>query len=100
MPGRVLHDLHALWQERGKIDEYMGTLVNAWLDRGGQAPWAGGWVKRMSMSAHCTAIAKQFACWLEMKSPRAPSTVADICSPTDGSAAAGQEGPVLHSFYE
>lgn len=37
MPGRVLHDLHALWQERGKIDEYMGTLANAWLAVGGRA---------------------------------------------------------------
>ena len=32
-PG-VLHDLHALWRERGRVDEYMGTLVNAWLALG------------------------------------------------------------------
>ncbi len=37
--GRVLHELHALWQERQRKDEYLGTLVNAWLGRGGQA-WA------------------------------------------------------------
>lgn len=37
MPGRVLHDLHALWHERGRRDEYLGTLVNAYLARGGQA---------------------------------------------------------------
>jgi dTDP-glucose pyrophosphorylase len=37
MPGRVLHELHALWQEPGRGDEYVGTLVNAWLARGGQA---------------------------------------------------------------
>lgn len=37
MPGRVLHELHALWQEPGRGDEYFGTLVNAWLDRGGVA---------------------------------------------------------------
>ena len=37
MPGAVLHDLHALWQERQRSDEYIGTLVNAWLARGGEA---------------------------------------------------------------
>jgi dTDP-glucose pyrophosphorylase len=37
MPGRVLHELHALWREPGRGDEYFGTLVNAWLARGGRA---------------------------------------------------------------
>ena len=37
MPGSVLHELHALWQERGRSDEYIGTLVNAWMAKGGQA---------------------------------------------------------------
>ncbi|HYF07212.1 MAG TPA: sugar phosphate nucleotidyltransferase [Acetobacteraceae bacterium] len=37
MPGHVLHSLHALWQEPGRGDEYVGTLVNAWLARGGSA---------------------------------------------------------------
>jgi dTDP-glucose pyrophosphorylase len=37
MPGRVYHDLHALWLERGRRDEYVGTLVNAWIARGGAA---------------------------------------------------------------
>lgn len=37
MPGVVLHELHALWLERGKADEYMGTLVNAYLAQGGSA---------------------------------------------------------------
>ncbi len=36
-PGRVLHDLYALWLERGRRDEYLGTLVNAYLARGGEA---------------------------------------------------------------
>jgi glucose-1-phosphate thymidylyltransferase len=35
--GRVLHSLHALWQEPGRADEYFGTLVNAYLARGGSA---------------------------------------------------------------
>lgn len=37
MPGAVLHALHALWQARGRRDEYMGTLVNAWIAEGGEA---------------------------------------------------------------
>jgi len=35
MPGRVLHELHALWREPDRGDEYIGTLVNAWIKRGG-----------------------------------------------------------------
>lgn len=37
MPGLVLHELQALWREPGRGDEYVGTLVNAWLARGGEA---------------------------------------------------------------
>ncbi len=37
MPGRVLHELHALWCRPERRDEYMGTLVNAWLAEGGRA---------------------------------------------------------------
>ena len=37
MPGSVLHDLCALWRARDRADEYMGTLVNAWIARGGEA---------------------------------------------------------------
>jgi dTDP-glucose pyrophosphorylase len=36
-PGSVLHELHALWREPGRNDEYFGTLVNAYLARGGYA---------------------------------------------------------------
>jgi dTDP-glucose pyrophosphorylase len=35
--GSILHELHALWSEPGRGDEYFGTLVNAWLARGGRA---------------------------------------------------------------
>jgi dTDP-glucose pyrophosphorylase len=35
MPGRVLHALHALWCERERRDEYLGTLVNEYIVRGG-----------------------------------------------------------------
>jgi dTDP-glucose pyrophosphorylase len=37
MPGRTLRDLHDLWQARGQSDEYVGTLVNAWIAGGGVA---------------------------------------------------------------
>ena len=37
MPGAVLHELHELWRERARQDEYLGTLLNAYLARGGQA---------------------------------------------------------------
>ena len=33
----VFAALHALWRERGRVDPYLGTLVNAWLERGGRA---------------------------------------------------------------
>jgi dTDP-glucose pyrophosphorylase len=34
MPGRVLAELNALWLARGQMDEYIGTLVNAWIAGG------------------------------------------------------------------
>jgi NDP-sugar pyrophosphorylase family protein len=37
MPGSVLRWLHTLWCERGRRDEYIGTLVNAFLAEGGSA---------------------------------------------------------------
>jgi dTDP-glucose pyrophosphorylase len=37
MPGRVLHELRSLWRARNECDEYIGTLVNAWLAQGGEA---------------------------------------------------------------
>ncbi|HEU4566090.1 MAG TPA: sugar phosphate nucleotidyltransferase, partial [Gemmatimonadaceae bacterium] len=37
MSGEVLRALHALWLDRGRQDEYIGTLVNAYLAQGGSA---------------------------------------------------------------
>jgi dTDP-glucose pyrophosphorylase len=37
MPGAILHELQSLWLERKRQDEYIGTLINAWLARGGSA---------------------------------------------------------------
>jgi dTDP-glucose pyrophosphorylase len=37
MPGAILHELHWLWCERAQQDEYLGTLINAYLAQGGQA---------------------------------------------------------------
>ncbi|MCP8938932.1 nucleotidyltransferase family protein [Alsobacter sp. SYSU M60028] len=36
-PGRVLAELAELWARRNGRDEYIGTLVNAWLAEGGRA---------------------------------------------------------------
>ena len=41
--GRIYHRLHELWLKRGRCDQYIGTLVNAYLDEGGKAfGWAAG----------------------------------------------------------
>jgi glucose-1-phosphate thymidylyltransferase len=37
MPSAIFRALHALWSEPGRGDEYVGTLVNAYLRRGGRA---------------------------------------------------------------
>lgn len=37
MPFRIFQSLHTLWRDRGESDAYVGTLVNAWLARGGEA---------------------------------------------------------------
>lgn len=37
MPGAVLRELFDLWNERERTDEYFGTLVNAYLAKGGTA---------------------------------------------------------------
>lgn len=37
MTGRILRELYDLWVARQQSDEYVGTLVNAWLERGGKA---------------------------------------------------------------
>ncbi len=37
LPGRVLHDLHRIWEARERSDQFIGTLVNAYLAQGGKA---------------------------------------------------------------
>jgi glucose-1-phosphate thymidylyltransferase len=37
LSGRHFADLEALWNQRSRADEYLGTLVNAYLARGGTA---------------------------------------------------------------
>jgi glucose-1-phosphate thymidylyltransferase len=37
MPARIFHTLRALWLEREQRDEYIGTLINAYLAAGGTA---------------------------------------------------------------
>ena len=35
--GSVFHDLHRLWLEPDRHDEFIGTLINSWIGRGGIA---------------------------------------------------------------
>jgi glucose-1-phosphate thymidylyltransferase len=37
MPGRVLHELRDLWDARHREDAYIGSVINAYLARGGSA---------------------------------------------------------------
>jgi spore maturation protein CgeB/dTDP-glucose pyrophosphorylase len=37
MPGRIFHELYALWKMPERRDEYFGTLINAYLRSGGHA---------------------------------------------------------------
>jgi glucose-1-phosphate thymidylyltransferase len=37
MPGHVFQSLYEVWQRPGRGDEYLGTLINAWLAEGGRA---------------------------------------------------------------
>lgn len=37
LKGSVFKELHDLWTERAMADEYFGTLVNAWIAKGGRA---------------------------------------------------------------
>jgi dTDP-glucose pyrophosphorylase len=37
LTGAILAELRALWVARDRRDEYFGTLVNAWIARGGRA---------------------------------------------------------------
>jgi glucose-1-phosphate thymidylyltransferase len=37
MSGAILRELHGVWRERNSSDDYMGTLVNAYIAKGGRA---------------------------------------------------------------
>jgi glucose-1-phosphate thymidylyltransferase len=39
LPQSILQELFDLWEERGRTDQFIGTLVTAWIERGGEA-WA------------------------------------------------------------
>ncbi len=42
LPARTLSELHQLWLERERRDEYFGTLVNAYIARGGRVEAVAG----------------------------------------------------------
>lgn len=37
LTGQIYHRLHSLWRERDSRDQYVGTLINEYLSRGGRA---------------------------------------------------------------
>jgi glucose-1-phosphate thymidylyltransferase len=37
LPGGLLHQLHAFWLARERQDQFIGTLINAYLAAGGEA---------------------------------------------------------------
>ncbi|TNC48482.1 nucleotidyltransferase family protein [Rubellimicrobium rubrum] len=37
MPGHIFHELREFWLSRPERDEYIGTLINAWIAQGGRA---------------------------------------------------------------
>ena len=59
MPGAVFHELNALWRARRCEDEYLGTLVNAWIAEGGQAwsaPLGTGYVDVGTLNGYHEAL--------------------------------------------
>lgn len=60
MPGRTFHELHDLWLVREREDEYLGTLVNAWIAQGGEAwnaPFGEGYVDVGTLHGYREALA-------------------------------------------
>jgi glucose-1-phosphate thymidylyltransferase len=37
LPGSILRELHGLWLKRDRSDLYLGTLINAWIETGGES---------------------------------------------------------------
>lgn len=59
MPGHVFHELHDLWRRPGHGDEYLGTLINAWLAEGGRAlgvPYGQRYVDTGTLHGYRSAI--------------------------------------------
>jgi dTDP-glucose pyrophosphorylase len=59
MPGRTFHELHDLWLRRDREDEYLGTLVNAWIAQGGEAwnaPYGEGYVDVGTLNGYREAL--------------------------------------------
>lgn len=59
-PGGVFRELHDLWRARRCEDEYLGTLVNAWIEAGGEAwsaPLGTGYVDVGTLHGYREALA-------------------------------------------
>ena len=59
LPARTLSELHQLWLERERRDEYFGTLVNAFIARGGRVeavPCGGQYVDVGTLNGYRHAV--------------------------------------------
>ena len=74
MPGSVLRELHALWIARNGRDEYIGTLVNAWLAQGGEARGIAAGESYVDVgTVRGYRVAMRLLSGAEPPAPRAPS---------------------------
>jgi glucose-1-phosphate thymidylyltransferase len=70
MSAKGFHDLRLLWEQRGRQDEYFGTLVNGYLDAGGRGVGvkAGeAYVDVGTIDGYRTAIALLATCDVESR---------------------------------
>lgn len=79
--GRVLRELHAIWMEPERKDEYLGTLVNAYLARGGSAravPEGRAYVDVGTLHGYREAV-RLLEARDTIGSSQAASPVSDVC---------------------
>jgi dTDP-glucose pyrophosphorylase len=96
MPGTVFHQLHTLWKEPERGDEYFGTLINEYLLRGGtaKAVRAGeAYVDVGTLNGYREAIRllteRQAVQEAQLSSDRAPNTIVNSSAEEEERAIAG-----------
>lgn len=91
--GRTFHELHDLWLQRRRSDEFIGALVNAYIEAGGEAIGvkAGeSYVDVGTFTGYCSAIAL-----LSAKSESPENGVSESTIPLSGN---GFETPWILSY--